>query len=144
MPVNSQEQIMSIRFIAGLAATLSLMFSLMFSESLLAQEQGSNPEMKQLQTLLAVINSELKSDLEQMLVLQEAIKANARPPLAAQGRSPDPVSFDDVAAEQRLAIQRETALNARLDALLARSAALDARKLPILERMREISLYTRH
>ena len=135
---------MSIRFIAGLAATLSLMFSLMFSESLLAQEQGSNPEMKQLQTLLAVINSELKSDLEQMLVLQEAIKANARPPLAAQGRSPDPVSFDDVAAEQRLAIQRETALNARLDALLARSAALDARKLPILERMREISLYSRH
>jgi hypothetical protein len=37
----------------------------------------------------------------------------------------------------------ETALNARLDALLARSVALDARKAPILERMREISLSAR-
>jgi|PlaIllAssembly_1097288.scaffolds.fasta_scaffold368199_2 hypothetical protein len=129
---------MSIRFIAGLAAALTLLFS----GSLLAQEQEGNSEIKQLQVLLTVINSELKSDLDQILVLQEAIKANARPPLEAQGRSPDPVSFDAVAAAQRLAIERETALNARIEALLARSAALDAKKQPILERMREISLYS--
>ncbi|OYY95760.1 MAG: hypothetical protein B7Y41_00235 [Hydrogenophilales bacterium 28-61-23] len=127
---------MSIRFIAGLAAVLVLAFS----GSSLAQEPASLRELKQLQVLLAVINSELKSDLDQILVLQEAIKANARPLLEAQGRTPDPVSFDAVAASQRLAIQRETALNARLDALLARSAALDAKKLPILDRMREIGL----
>jgi len=131
---------MSIRFLAALAAA----FTLFFSGSLLAEEQGGNSEIKQLQVLLGVINSELKSDLDQMLVLQEAIKANSRPPLEAQGRSPDPVSFDERAAAQRLAIQRETSLNARLDALLARSAALDAKKVPILERMREISLSSRH
>jgi hypothetical protein len=130
---------MSIRSIAGLAAALTLLFP----TSLLAQEQEGNSEIKQLQVLLTVINWELKSDLDQILVLQEAIKANARPPLEAQGRSPDPVSFDAVAAAQRLAIERETALNARIEALLARSAALDAKKQPILERMREISLDSR-
>jgi hypothetical protein len=58
----------------------------------------------------------------------------------AQGRTPEPASYEAIAEEQRLAIQRETALNARLNALLSRSAALDARKLPILDRMRELSL----
>ncbi len=130
---------MSIRFLAALAAATLILFS----GSLRADAPNANTEMTQLQILLAAINSELKSDLDQLLVLQEAIKANARPPLEAQGRSPDPVSFDAVAATQRLAIQRETALNTRIDALLARSAALDAKKAPILERMREISLSLR-
>ena len=130
---------MSIRFLAALAAATSMFFS----GSLLADAPGGKSEMAQLQILLTAINSELKSDLDQVLVLQEAIRANARPALAAQGRSPDPVSYDDQAALQRLAIQRKTALNARLDALLARSAALDAKKAPILERMREISLDSR-
>ena len=67
--------------------------------------------------------------LDRFLKLEEAIKVNARTPLEAQGRSPDPVLYDDVAAAQRRAIQRETAMNARLDALLARSVTLDARKI---------------
>ena len=127
---------MSMRLVACLAASLSIVFS----GSLFAQEQGSVLEITRLQVLLSVINLELKSDLDQMLVLQEAIRANARMPLEAQGRSPDAVSFDDVAAAQRRAIQRETAINARLDALLARSAALDAMKQPLLERIRELGV----
>jgi len=125
---------MSTRLFACLAAFLSLVFS----GHLLAQEQGSVAEIRQLQALLSVINSELRSDLDQMLTLQEAIKANSRTSLEALGRSPDIVMLEDVAAAQRRAIQRETAINARLDALLARSAALDAKKQPILDRIREL------
>lgn len=127
---------MSKRFLACLAASLLIVFS----GSLLAQEQESVLEMKRLQGLLSVINSELKSDLDQVIVLQEAIKANARMPLEAQGRSPDVVSYGDVAEAQRRAIEREAAINARLDAILERSAALDAKKQPILERLLELSL----
>jgi len=127
---------MFIRFIACLAASLSIFFS----GSLLAQEQGNTLEMKQLQALISVINSELKADLDQILILEEAIKVNALSSLEAQGHSPDPVSFDNVAASQRRAIQRETALNARLDALLARSVALDAKKQPLLERIQELGM----
>jgi hypothetical protein len=45
-----------------------------------------------------------------------------------------------VAAEQRRAIQRELALNARLDAILARSTSLDSKKQSILERLLELGL----
>ncbi|MGA7178479.1 MAG: hypothetical protein WBX11_02675 [Thiobacillaceae bacterium] len=127
---------MSIRFLACLAASLCIFFS----GSVLAQEQGSVLEMKQLQISLSVINSELKADLDQILMLEEAIRANAQSSLEVQGRSPDPVFYEDVAAAQRRAIQRETAMNARLDALLARSAALDARKQPLLERIQELGM----
>jgi hypothetical protein len=126
---------MSKHFVGCLAATLSIA---LFSGPLLAQDPDGAQEMKRLQTTLAVINSELKSDLDQILVLQEALKVNSRTSLEAQGRSPYPVMVDDAAAAQRLAIQRETAINARLDTILARSAALDARKQPLLERVREL------
>jgi hypothetical protein len=127
---------MSMRLVACLAASLFIVLS----ASALAQEQENVLEMKRIQALLAVINSELKTDLDQILLLQEAIRANAQPPLEAQGRSPDAVMFEDVAAAKRRAIQRETAINARLDAILARSADLDAKKQPLLERIRELSL----
>jgi len=126
---------MPTHLMAGLAITLSIFFS----GSLIAQEKESAPELKRLQTMLSVINAELKSDLDQILVLQEAIKANSRTPLEAQGRSPDAVSYDEAAAAQRRAIQRETAINSRLDAILARSAELDAKKQPLLERIAELS-----
>lgn len=123
-----------------LACVVSSML-IVISGSLCAQEADSLLEIKRLQNLLSVVNSELKSDLDQIPILQEAIRANNRVPLdAQQGRSPDPIMLDDVVAEQRIAIQRETVLNARLAALLARSAELDAGKLPILERIRELSL----
>lgn len=127
---------MSFRFIAALAAILSIFFS----RTLIAQDQDNIQEMRQLQAAISVINSELKADLDQILMLEEAIRANARTPLEAQGRSPDPVLYDDVADAQRRAIQRETAMNARLDALLARSAALDARKQLLLERVQELGM----
>jgi hypothetical protein len=47
----------------------------------------------------------------------------------------DTVSYDDIAAVQRRGIQRETTINARLDAILARSAALGAKKVALLERI---------
>jgi hypothetical protein len=99
--------------------------------------------MRRLQTALSVINAELKADLDQVLALHEALKANSRTPLNLQGRSPDPLSYDDVAAAQRLAIQRDALLNGRLDAILARSAVLDAEKQPLLERVRSLSLLPR-
>jgi hypothetical protein len=122
-----------------LACVASLIF-IIFSGPLRAQDEQSLVELKKLQASLLVINSELRSDLDQILILQEAIRANARMPLEAQGRSPDPVSYEDMAAAQRRAIQRETAFNARLDVLLARSAELDARKQPLLDRIRELSV----
>ena len=108
------------------------------SATLRAQGQDGIGEVRRLQTLLSVINLELKADLDQVTMLQEAIKANPRVPLEAQGRSPDAVSFDAMATAQRQAILREASLNARLEALLARSAVLDAQKQPLLERVREL------
>jgi hypothetical protein len=131
-----KDHVMSARILAFLATTILLVIS----GPSRAQDQESFLELKKLQASLAVINSELRSDLDQILILQEAIRANARMPLEAQGRSPDPVSYEDVAAAQRRAIQRETAINARLDVLLARSAELDARKQALLDRVRELSL----
>lgn len=121
-------------------AWLAPLFTLLLAGSTLAQEPASSPEMRQLQTVLSVINAELKSDLDQILVLQEALKANARGSLQAQGRTPDAISFDEVAAEQRRAIQRELALNTRLDAILARSTSLDSKKQSILERLIDLGL----
>lgn len=127
---------MSARILGCLATAILIVLS----APSLAQDQQSFVELKKLQASLLVINSELRSDLDQVLILQEAIRANARMPLEAQGRSPDPVSYEDLASAQRRAIQRETALNARLDVLLARSAELDARKQPLLDRIRELSI----
>jgi hypothetical protein len=112
----------------------------MFSGSLSAQEQGSVLEMRKLQAILSVINAELRSDLDQILILQEAIKANARMTMEVQGRSPDPVSYDDVAVAQRFAIKREMDLNAQFDAVIAQSAALRAKKQAYVERVMEIGV----
>lgn len=97
-------------------------------------------EVKRIQALLSVINSELKADLDQILTLREALKANAWTSLEARGQSPDVAIVADVQAAQRRAIARESAISARLDAILARSAALDASKQPLLERIRELSI----
>ena len=93
--------------------------------------------------MVTVINLELKSDLDQVMMLQEAIKMNARVSLESQGRSPDALSYDDIAAVKRLAIQRETLINARLDAILLRSNELDVKKQLILDRVVEFSLAPR-
>ena len=125
---------MSPRFLLCVAAPLFVAFS----GSLLAQDQNADFETQRLQAALSVINAEIKANLDAILALQEALKANSRPPLGEQGRSPDAVSFDDVAAAQRRAIENEAALNARLDAILKRNAALDAEKQPLLARIREL------
>ena len=78
----------------------------------LAQEGNRADEIRQLQSLLGVINAELKADLDQVLVLQEAIRGNTRKTLAAQGRSPDIVTVDSALAADRRAIEREDAINA--------------------------------
>jgi hypothetical protein len=127
---------MFIRFLACLSA----LFSILYTGSLLAEDQGRFIEMKQIQISLSIINSELKANLDQILMLEDAIKANDRPSMVEQGRSFDPVMYDDKVAARQRVIQRETVLNARLDALLARSAQLDAQKQPLLERIREIGV----
>jgi len=127
-----------------LAYVLTFML-IAFSGSPGAQEPDSFREIKRLQNLLVIINSELKSNLDQIQIFQEALRGNNSVPLEAQqGRTPDLIMQNDVAAQQRLAIQRETALNARLEILLVQSAELDARKQPILERVRELSLAPLH
>jgi hypothetical protein len=97
-------------------------------------------EIKRLQILQSVITSELKADLDQILALNEALKANARTSLEASGQSPDVASVADVQAAQRRAIAREAAISARLDAILARSATLDASKQPLRNRIQELSI----
>ncbi|MBI4997468.1 MAG: hypothetical protein HZC22_11340 [Rhodocyclales bacterium] len=127
---------MPTRLLASLLAAIGFAAS----APLFAQDHEAVLEIKRLQTLLAVINAELKADLDQMLTLNEALKANARPSLEAGGQSPDVASVADVQAAQRRAIAREAAINARLDAILARSATLDASKQPLMERIRELSV----
>ena len=127
---------MQSRIISCLVAFITIFAS----APLLAQEQDSAAEIKRLQTLLAVINSELKADLDQILTLHEALKANARSSLEARGQSPDVATVADVQAAQRRAIAREAEINARLDAILARSAKLDASKQPLVDRIRELSV----
>jgi len=118
-----------------LVACFAALLVLAFSGPLRAQEPEGVREAKQIQLMLSVVNAEIKADLDQIRVLQEAIRDNARTTLQSQWNSPDPVSFEDKVAEQRRAIQREAALGARIEAILARSAALDAKKQPLIERL---------
>jgi hypothetical protein len=118
-------------------------FLVFFSSSSYAVENEIMPEIKRLQAMVTVINLELKSDLDQVMLLQEAVKMNSRMSLELQGRSPDALSYDEVAATKRLAIQRETSINARLDAILLRSNELDAKKQVLLDRVMELSLVPR-
>ncbi len=125
---------------ARILLCLVAFIAIIASAPLLAQEQDSAAEIKRLQVLLSVINSELKADLDQILTLHEALKANARSSLEARGQSPDVATVADVQAAQRRAIAREAEINARLDAILARSAKLDASKQPLVDRIRELSV----
>lgn len=126
-----------------LIAFIAIGFFALGSGSSRAEDPDGFSEISRIQALLAVLNAELKSDLDQILMLQEAIKANSRAPLELQGRTPDAVSYEDMAAAQRRAIQREATINARVDAILARSAALDAQKQALMERIRDLSLALR-
>ena len=121
-----------------LSALAMLPLLLLVCLPLHAQERDRGQEMRGLQASLTAINLELRADFDQIAMLQEAIRANARTPLEAQGHAPDMVQFDDVAAAERQAIAREKAMNARLDAILARTAALDERKQPLVERIRDL------
>jgi hypothetical protein len=126
-----------------IAACFLASFSVIFSGFLYAQvptqESESSQEMNRIQNILAVINAEIKSDLDQLLILQEALKSNARMSLEAQGRSPDVVNMTDLANAQRQAIERETSINARIDAVLARTAELSLKKQSLLEQFMELS-----
>ena len=118
-------------------------FLIIFSGSLFAQvpaqEQERIQEMSRIQNVLAVINAEIKSDLDQLLILQEALKSNSRISLEAQGRSPDVVNMSDLASAQRQAIERETSINSRIDAVLARTAELSLKKQSLLDQFMELS-----
>lgn len=103
-----------------------------------AAAQSEDAELKRLQTILTILNQELLAEYQHIQALQEARRSNAQVPLYLQGRSPDLVSVDAAAADQRRAVQREEALNAQLDALYARIGQIEAEKQPILERLREI------
>jgi hypothetical protein len=122
---------------------LITLFLVIFSSTSHAIEDESKLEIMRLQATVVIINLELKSDLDQVMMLQEAVKMNSRMPLESQGRSPDALSYDDIAATKRLAIQRETSINARLDAILLRSHELDVKKQVLLDRVIELSLLPR-
>jgi hypothetical protein len=121
---------------------ISLVF-ILFCTSLYATEDENILEIKRLQATVTAINLELKSNLDQVLMLQEAVKINSKVSLELQGRSPDALSFDDLASAKRLAIQRETSINARLDEILLRSNELDVKKQVLLDRVMELNLAPR-
>jgi hypothetical protein len=116
---------------------------ILFCTSSYAIEDENILEIKRLQAMVTVINLELKSDLDQVMMLQEAVKMSSRISLESQGRSPDTLSFADVASAHRLAIQREALINARLDMILLRSNELDVTKQALLDRVMELSLAPR-
>jgi hypothetical protein len=121
---------------------ITLVF-ILFCTSLYATEDETILEIKRLQATVTAINLELKSNLDQVLMLQEAVKINSKVSLELQGRSPDALSFDDLASAKRLAIQRETSINARLDEILLRSNELDVKKQVLLNRVMELNLAPR-
>jgi hypothetical protein len=121
---------------------ITLVF-ILFCTSLYATEDETILEIKRLQATVTAINLELKSNLDQVMMLQEAVKINSKVSLELQGRSPDALSFDDLASAKRLAIQRETSINARLDAILLRSNELDVKKQVLLDRVMELNLAPR-
>ena len=116
---------------------------LLFCTSSFAVEDGSMQEIKRLQAIVTAINLELKSDLDQVMMLKEAVKLNSRTSLESQGRSPDLLSYDDVASAKRLSIEREASINTRLDAILIRSNELDVKKQVLLDRLMELRLSTK-
>jgi hypothetical protein len=119
-------------------AVVALALLPILSPPLLAQERDNLSEVKKLELLLSVINTEIKSELDQILLLQEAIRANNRISLEESGRSPDSVTVEEAVAAQRRAIQREATINARLDAILARNAELAAKKKQLIDRIEEL------
>jgi hypothetical protein len=120
-------------------ASFLILFSGFTYAQVPSQVSENNQEMNRIQNVLAVINAEIKSDLDQLLILQEALKSNARMSLEAQGRSPDVVNMTDLATAQRQAIERETSINARIDAVLARTAELSLKKQSLMEQFMELS-----
>ena len=127
---------MLMRTLAALAGTFFMTLCACSS----AQSPDASAEMRRLQVLLAVINAEIRADLDQVMALHEVIKSNARVSTNAQERTPDPVNYDERVAALRSANQRDEALSKRLDAILARSAELNAQKQPLLERVRSLGL----
>lgn len=116
---------------------------LLFCTSSFAVEDAGMQEIKRLQAIVTAINLELKSNFDQVMMLKEAVKLNSRASLESQGRSPDLLSYDDVASAKRSAIQREASINTRLDAILIRSNELDMKKQVLLDRLMELRLSTR-
>ena len=138
-------------FLFSLAATVLIIFS----ESPLAQEAATAQEqmfaqapenvveMNRIEKALAVINSEIKSDIDQLQVLQEASKSSSRIPLPGQperGISSEMANIADVASAQRRALERETAINSRIDDLLVRIDELSKNKRQLLDRFMELSV----
>ena len=95
-------------------------------------------EVRRLQTLIAVINAEIKADLDQAMTLRQINTVNARKPVEVQGFSPDPISYDDLVEAQRRSVQTEAAISLRLEAILARGIALNAEKQPLLDRVKDL------
>ena len=139
---------MSKRYLVSLATSFLIVFSgFLFAqepvpaqEPAQAQEQESVLEMKRIQNVLSVINSEIKSDLDQLVVLQEAGRANVHVSLEAMGGSPDSVNIDDITAAQRRVIERKKTIDSRIEAILTRTAELSAKKQQLLERFMELSV----
>jgi hypothetical protein len=124
----SRDSTVSIRFLACLAASLFIVFP----GPLLAQDQESVLEIQRIQAALAVINAEIRANLDEISSLQQALQANAQAQ-PAQGQL-----FDDVAAAQQRAYDNAAAFNARIQEILARNAELGAQKQPLLERLQEL------
>ena len=139
-PLPLLERLIMSKYIRSFfLATFLVIFSGSLFAQVPAQEQERIQEMNRIQNVLAVINAEIKSDLDQLLILQEALKSNSRMSLEAQGRSPDVVNMTDLATAQRQAIDREISINTRIDAVLARTAELSLKKQSLLEQFMELS-----
>jgi hypothetical protein len=122
---------------------VALLLALALAAPALAQQRSQqaqiDEELRRLQTVLNILNQELAAEYRHVDSLQQALQDNARLPLAGDAaRSPDVVSFEDVAAQKRAALRREADLNARLDAVYARIRQLDAQKQPLLSRLSEL------
>lgn len=116
----------------------AILMTLLVVTSALAEDKTEMSELKRLQEWLNVLNQELKAELDQILVLQQAQRTNSQMPLELQNYASNLPLVTEVEAARRRAAEQDAELQARLASLLERTRGIDARKLPILERIYEL------
>lgn len=96
---------------------------------------ADDTELKRLQSLLGIINQELRASYEQYRMASEARAQALQTQMRDYLISPDIQNFEEVQERQREARRRDREMTDQMDRILANIRELEDRKKPILDRM---------